>query len=60
MVSRMTLLSHALLAWGGVVGLGALSLPDARFSVPLAIVGIAAGTGGLVVGVIGAARHDGL
>ncbi len=59
MVSALTLMSQALFAWGAVVALAAVPLATHWVAIPMATFGAAAATGGLVLGIIGAARHEG-
>lgn len=58
MASKMTLLGSAILAWGGIMTLGSFGLMGTRYGMPLVIIGMLAGTGGLVVSIIGAAKYE--
>lgn len=59
-VSKLTLLGYALLAWSGIVGLAAVAWAgtDSRFVPIAAPVAVLGGTGGLVLCIVGAARHE--
>lgn len=58
MATKLTLLGCALLAWGGVAAVSSLALPDTRFVLPLVLAAMLAGTGGLVLSIIGAAGYE--
>lgn len=58
MTSKLTILGFGIFAWAGVVGVSALALPDIRFTIPLVSTALAAATAGLVLSIIGAARHE--
>ena len=58
MANKPTLLGCALLAWGGIASLSSLGVPDTRFAVPLVLLGLGAGTAGLVLAIIGAAFYE--
>lgn len=59
-VSKLTLLGYALLAWSGIVGTAGIAWATmgSRFGAIAATVGVAGATGGLVLCIIGAARHE--
>ncbi|HET6403608.1 MAG TPA: hypothetical protein VFH78_03085 [Candidatus Thermoplasmatota archaeon] len=58
MVSKLTLLGSALLAWGGIAALSGLVIDGTRFEIALVITALLTATGGLVVSIIGAARYE--
>lgn len=59
-ISKLSLLGYGLLAWSGIVGMAAVAWAtyDSRFGHVAAPVAVAGGTGGLVLCIIGAARHE--
>lgn len=59
-VSKLTLLGYALLAWSGIVGFASVAWAtrDPPLGPIAATVAVAGGTGGLVLCIIGAARHE--
>ena len=57
MVSKLTLLGSALLAWGGVAVVSSLAVDVIAWKMPMVISGLAAATGGLVLSIIGGARY---
>jgi hypothetical protein len=56
-VSKLTLLGFGILAYGGALALVALTFAGTTFGKALAIAGGLASTAGLVVSIVGAARH---
>lgn len=58
MVSKLTLLGSALLAWGGIAAVSSLAIDLVAWKFPLVIGGLASATGGLVLSIIGAARYE--
>ena len=58
MVSKLTLLGSALLAWGGIAAVSSLAIDLVAWKFPLVIGGLVAATGGLVLSIIGAARYE--
>ena len=58
MASKMTLLGCAILAWGGIAAVSSIPMAGTRYAMPLVIAAMLAGTGGLVVSIIGAAQYE--
>lgn len=57
MVSKLTLLGSALLAWGGIAVVSSLAIDTVAWKAPMVTAGLVAGTGGLVLSIIGAAKY---
>lgn len=56
-VSKLTLLGFGILAWGGAVALVALAFAGTTTGHVIAVAGGLASTAGLVISIVGAARH---
>lgn len=57
MVSKLTLLGSALLAWGGIAVVSSLAVDAVAWKAPMVTAGLVSGTAGLVLSIIGAARY---
>ena len=56
-VSKLTILGFGILAYGGALALVAFAFAGSTFGKALAIAGGLASTAGLVISIVGAARH---